>query len=285
MSKSEKRYTAHQQHLVEIGAARLVGTTALVSASEISGHTAGTAYEDMAMSELHGVLDGRLYRQHDVINKVLLDSPAALTAAERESLLGPPGQSRLLRRAPSAMEKWSHDNMFTYKQNDTADGVVLPVGAPLSNPTENDRLLLLDVKSHNSERSSQAPNIISSKKLYEAGFEAVAHAKKEKRAFLTFDMLYVFLSWEMQGGAMLCNKSEVISLFKTDPSSLRINWAAGGQIQFHPCDVDQSWNGTSVEWMMTYLGHRNLSRERYVSRSRDECKRDSMMLENLINAD
>lgn len=42
-------------------------------------------------------------------------------------------------------------------------------------------------------------------------------------------------------------------LFKANPDTLYINWSAALQIQFHVCDMDQSWEGTREEWARHYL--------------------------------
>ena len=283
MTREEKNYTGYQRHLVEATVDNLVGSRVAAPAGDVAGHAAGTVYEDLVFNAVSGVRSDGVFRQHEILNRVFLERESVTDPVERERLLGPPGQSRLLRRGVSSMEEWSRDNQFSYKQNDTADCVLIPVTAPIETPSDLDRLIMLDVKSHNSNRVSQAPNVISSKKLYEAGFDAVRDCRDNKRGELSFEMLYSFVSWEIDGRDMVCNKTETISLFRTDPGSLRINWAAGGQIQFHPWDVGQDWSGTSVEWMLSYLEHRNASRERNLNRTRDECRKDAKLLEELLS--
>ena len=254
VTREEKNYTGYQRHLVEATVDNLVGSRVAAPAGDVAGHAAGTVYEDLVFNAVSGVRSGGVFRQHEILNRVFLERESVTDPVERERLLGPPGQSRLLRRGVSSMEEWSRDNQFSYKQNDTADCVLIPVTAPIETPSDLDRLIMLDVKSHNS-----------------------------KRGELSFEMLYSFVSWEIDGRDMVCNKTETISLFRTDPGSLRINWAAGGQIQFHPWDVGQDWSGTSVEWMLSYLEHRNASRERNLNRTRDECRKDAKLLEELLS--
>lgn len=285
MPRTSKNYTGHQRHIVESGVQRLVGTRLPAPSGDISGHTAGSAYEDLAYENLKILLGERVMRQHELLNATLAENQLVYGQEARERLLGPHGQSRLLRRGASAMEEWDIDNQFSYKQNDTADCVVLPVKAPLSCPVDNDRLLLVDVKSHNASRASQAPNIISSKKLYEAGLLAVQDSRSSAMQDLSFDMLYIFFSWDMAGKYMVCSKVETLSLFKTDPASLRINWTAGGQIQFHPCDVSQDWEGSSVDWMTSYMRHRNASKRRHAEKLQEECSRDDLELCKALGLD
>jgi type II restriction enzyme len=285
VTREQKNYTGYQRHVVEETLNKLVGSRVAAPSGDVAGHAAGTVYEDLVFNAVSGVRSDGVFRQHEILNRVLLENESVTDPVERERLLGPPGQSRLLRRGVSSMEEWSSDNQFSYKQNDTADCVLIPVAASIQAPSDLDRLVMLDVKSHNSTRVSQAPNIISSKKLYEAGFDAVRACRESNREELSFEILYSFVSWELDGGDMVCNKTDTMSLFKTDPVSLRINWAAGGQIQFHPWDVGQEWSGTSVEWMVAYLEHRNASRERNLSRTRDECRKDAKLLEELLATD
>jgi len=44
-------------------------------------------------------------------------------------------------------------------------------------------------------------------------------------------------------------------LFKAPPEQLYINWAAAMQIQFHVCDLEQTFSGTMEEWTKSYLKH------------------------------
>ncbi len=49
--------------------------------------------------------------------------------------------------------------------------------------------------------------------------------------------------------------SHYISLFKTNPSELYINWAAAMQIQFHVANLEENFSGTVDEWAKEYLKH------------------------------
>ena len=42
-------------------------------------------------------------------------------------------------------------------------------------------------------------------------------------------------------------------LFKANPNTLYINWAAAMQIQFHVSELDQSFKGNLKEWAKEYL--------------------------------
>ncbi len=53
--------------------------------------------------------------------------------------------------------------------------------------------------------------------------------------------------------SLKCINSHHGNLFRANPHTLYINWAAGMQIQFHVCDLDQSWEGTRKEWAVEYL--------------------------------
>lgn len=58
-------------------------------------------------------------------------------------------------------------------------------------------------------------------------------------------------------------------LFKANPVTLYINWAAAMQIQFHVCDLDKSWQGTREEWARCYLKAFVASAEQRCEKMRD----------------
>ncbi len=52
---------------------------------------------------------------------------------------------------------------------------------------------------------------------------------------------------------LVCMSSCYKNLFKTDPGSLYINWAAALQIQFHVSSLKQDYMGTKEEWCKQFL--------------------------------
>ncbi len=60
-------------------------------------------------------------------------------------------------------------------------------------------------------------------------------------------------NWKEKGNSLTATKAFHGNLFKANPETLYINWAAAMQIQFHVCELDQSWNGTREEWTRHYL--------------------------------
>lgn len=47
----------------------------------------------------------------------------------------------------------------------------------------------------------------------------------------------------------------VKATFKANPQELYINWAAAMQIQFHVCDLDQTFTQSRKDWAKQYLQH------------------------------
>ncbi len=66
-------------------------------------------------------------------------------------------------------------------------------------------------------------------------------------------MDYIEIDWVEEGDKLLCVDAHHCDLFKSHPDKLYINWAAALQVQFHVCELDQSWTGTKRQWAKEYL--------------------------------
>ena len=101
-------------------------------------------------------------------------------------------------------------------------------------------------------KNAQVPNIISAYKLAQTCAYMI-----ENKEFDTISIDYVGVDWQedKQKGKLVCEGAQHVSLFSVTPDELYINWAAGLQIQFHPHNVDQSWEGSVEEWARAYLRH------------------------------
>lgn len=64
---------------------------------------------------------------------------------------------------------------------------------------------------------------------------------------------YIEIDWIEENDLLRCVDAHHGDLFKANPTTLYINWAAAMQIQFHVCDLDQSWKGTREEWARQYI--------------------------------
>ncbi|MDO5357205.1 MAG: HincII family type II restriction endonuclease, partial [Conchiformibius sp.] len=136
--------------------------------------------------------------------------------------------------------KWSQTNLFEEKQNDTADIVQIDNGV----------YELLDVKTRNISKKAQAPNIISAYKLAQ-----VCAKMLDNEEFDVFSINYLEVDWRLQNNQLICQDLHYSELFKANPASLYINWAAAMQIQFHVCDLDQNFTLSRKDWTKQYLYH------------------------------
>jgi type II restriction enzyme len=106
------------------------------------------------------------------------------------------------------------------------------------------------VKTRNISKTAQAPNIISAYKL--AQLCAIMLDNKE---FNDLSINYFEVDWILENDRLVCKDAHFVSLFKSIPENLYINWAAAMQVQFHVCNLDQNFIGTIEEWAKTYLKH------------------------------
>ncbi|MCO5279831.1 MAG: HincII family type II restriction endonuclease [Chitinophagales bacterium] len=146
----------------------------------------------------------------------------------------------LLSRGKNATDKWSIENPFDEKQNDTADILVV----------KDNFYEIIDIKTRNVSISAQPPNIISAFKLAQ-----VCAKMLDNKEFDNFTINYFEIDWLLDNDKLVCNHTHFACLFKAQPNDLYINWAAAMQIQFHVSDLDQSFNGTMKSWAKLYLKH------------------------------
>ena len=107
---------------------------------------------------------------------------------------------------------------------------------------------LIDVKTRNRGKTAMAPNIISAYKLARMCALMIDNEENEN-----INIDYIEMDWIEDGANLKCTDAHHGDLFKANPEKLYINWAAAMQIQFHVCDLDQSWKGTREEWARYYL--------------------------------
>lgn len=120
---------------------------------------------------------------------------------------------------------------------------------------------------HVVNKNPQTPNIISAYKL--------AHTCKymiENKEYDTISIDYIGVDRreDETHEKLVCEGAQHASLFKVNPDELYINWSAGLQIQFHPHNVDQSWEGNLEEWAHAYLRHFVASAQRRCDSMREK---------------
>ena len=132
------------------------------------------------------------------------------------------------------------NNPFDEKQNDTADILVV----------KNNLYEIIDIKTRNLSKSAQPPNIISAYKLAQVCAKMI-----DNEEFDSFTINYFEVDWELEKEKLVCKNAHFANLFKCKPDNLYINWAAAMQLQFHVCDLDQTFEGNMEDWAKTYLKH------------------------------
>ena len=206
----------------------------------LSGHAAGEPFDKSVYRELSEMHPGKIFRQYEYLNALYLKNSDKIGFEARSKLFDSPTVLFLLSRGKGATDRWTPTSLFDEKQNDTAD--ILAV--------DGSRFNIIDVKTRNLDKKAQPPNIISSYKLAQLCAVMLDNAEYDS---LTID--YVEVDWRLKGGNLVCEDACHANLFKADPSTLYINWAAALQIQFHVGECDQTFTGTYEEWARAYIKH------------------------------
>lgn len=206
----------------------------------LSGHVAGEPFDKKAYELIKTQFPENTFRQFEYLNYLFSNHLDKTTCEARESLFKSPTMLFLLTRGKNATDKWSIENPFEEKQNDTADILV----------NIDDVFELIDIKTRNLDKDAQPPNIISAYKLAQTCAKML-----DNEEFDTFDINYFQVDWKLEGNNMVCKNAHLAELFKSNPSNLYINWAAAMQIQFHVNDLDQSYTSSKKQWAKDYLKH------------------------------
>jgi len=206
----------------------------------LSGHAAGEPFDKHCYLVIKKQYPKNTFRQYEYLNFLYSKNLSAIGYKEREQLFNSPTVMFLLNRGKNAIDKWSIENPFDEKQNDTADILVVKDGF----------YEIIDIKTRNISKSAQAPNIISAYKL------ALLCAKMiDNNDFNTFNLNYIEIDWLLKNEKLVCQDTHYINLFKSDPQYLYINWSAAMQIQFHICDLNQNYKKSKKQWAKDYIKH------------------------------
>lgn len=224
----------------EINKALVGKTVPKPTSGTLSGHAAGEPFEKLVYQFIKHKLPDYTYKQYEYLNDLYQKNPTVIGHKARMALFDSPTLLFLLSRGKDATNKWSIENPFEEKQNDTADILLV----------KNGFYELLDVKTRNVSKSAQSPNIISAYKLAQTCAKMI-----DNEEYDLFDINYLEIDWVLEKNELLCRATYFAELFKSIPSNLYINWAAAMQIQFHVCDLEQNFTGTKEEWARAYLKH------------------------------
>ena len=206
----------------------------------LSGHAAGEPFDKHVNELLKKKYPGKVFRQYEYLNYLFTKNPDAVGVEARNALFKSPTLMFLLSRGKNATDKWSIDNPFEEKQNDTADILVV----------DNGFYEIIDIKTRNLSKKAQPPNIISAFKLAQTCAKMT-----DNNEFDTFDINYIEIDWELRNNELVCVHVHHKQLFSSNPSELYINWAAAMQIQFHVSDLNQDFKGSREDWAREYLKH------------------------------
>lgn len=204
----------------------------------LSGHAAGEPFEKSVYHKLKRLYPDKIFKQYEYLNDLYLRNPHNITAEQRRSLFDSPVVLFLLSRGDAATSKWNPANIFEEKQNDTADILY----------NDGKFFELIDVKTRNISKDAQAPNIISAYKLAKA-----CAVMLDNEDFDSVNLNYIEVDWIDAGEVLKCVTAHYAELFRCTPATLYINWAAAMQIQFHVCNLDQTFEGSRREWAKEYL--------------------------------
>ena len=206
----------------------------------LSGHAAGEPFDKQVYSVIKKQFPKNTFRQYEYLNDLYSKNPDIIGFDARQELFNSPTVLFLLSRGKNATDKWSIDNPFEEKQNDTADILVVK-----------DKFYeLIDIKTRNISKSAQSPNIISAYKLAQLCAKML-----DNKEFDNFTINYFEIDWSLESDKLICKDAHLGCLFNANPADLYINWAAAMQIQFHVCDLDQTFKGTREQWAKEYLNH------------------------------
>lgn len=206
----------------------------------LSGHSAGEPFDKHVYNEIKKQLPNNTFRQYEYLNDLYTQNSDIIGYEAREKLFKSPSVHFLLARGKDVTNKWSSDNPFDEKQNDTADILVV----------KDNFYEIIDIKTRNLSKSAQPPNIISAFKLAQVCAKMI-----DNKEFDNFTIIYFEINWQLEENKLVCKDAHFASLFRCNPSNLYINWAAAMQLQFHVCDLDQDFKGNQQEWAVAYLKH------------------------------
>ena len=224
--------------LIEAMRGRSVERPNKASNGTLAGHAAGEPFEKLTYQILKQMFPDKIFKQYEYLNDLYLTHPRHISVRQKKDLFDSPVAFFLLSRSDAATRMWNPQNVFEEKQDDTADILY----------HEDGRFDIIDVKTRNTSKAAMAPNIISAYKLAQA-----CALMLDNEDFDSIDIHYFEVGWEEKDDRLLCLNAHCRDLFKSEPGSLYINWAAAMQIQFHVSDLDQSFQGTKKDWVRAYI--------------------------------
>lgn len=226
---------------------------------QLSGHNSGEPFSE----EIYKFLkknSKKIYKQYEYLNNVLKKNIHYQTLDDRKKLFKGPFNKLMIYKKEATIKKWSINNLISEKQDDTADILYI------DNKTNG----IIDVKTRNLNKKGQAPNIISCEKLAIFCKNLIKEENYEK-----IEINYIGIDWDLKKNEMISNKINVVDLFKINPETIYINWAAALQIQFHIDKVDQTYKKNKKQWAKDFT-------KKYVSSYKNRQKKQDEKMKPFI---
>ncbi|MBP6410445.1 MAG: HincII family type II restriction endonuclease, partial [Pseudarcicella sp.] len=110
----------------------------------LSGHAAGEPFDKHVYNEIKKQFPENTFRQYEFLNDLYTQNSDIIGYEAREKLFKSPSVHFLLARGKEVTNKWSSENLFDEKQNDTADILVV----------KNDFYEIIDIKTRNLSKSA-----------------------------------------------------------------------------------------------------------------------------------
>lgn len=192
----------------------------------LSGYAAGEPFDKHVYNEIKKHFPNETFRQHEYLNDLYSKNPNTIGEEARKDLFNSPTVRFLLSRGKNPTNKWSIENPFEEKQNDTADILVV----------KDNFYEIIDIKTRNISKSAQPQNIISAYKLAHLCATMI-----DNNEFDNFSITYFEIDLNLIDNSLVCQDAHFANLFNSNPKSLYINWAAAIQIQFHVCDLKKDF--------------------------------------------
>lgn len=207
---------------------------------QLSGHSVGTPIENTVYDEFRLIHKENSYKQYEFLNAMFSSKISKNLAQDTQKVFENKPACFLLLRGESAMKKFSLDNPFTEKQNDTADIIYF----------NGDTVVFIDVKSKNLNKTAQPPNIISGYKLAK-----LCDIMLNEENFESVRIFYIVISWNTTENHIKFKDISTIDLFKCQPSDLYINFTAGTQIQVDFTKMTTNYALDTRAWCLDYIRH------------------------------
>ena len=197
---------------------------------EAYGHTAGIPTEDWAKTRLEA--EFTIYYPNEILLEIF-----KLFKNEKDikNFLETVWWSKLLFTNQQLVDFLNEKEVKRWQQ-EGAD-LVLFYGKTIAEDSE--KVILINVKAHNSLKESRPPNIMSAQRLLEF-FNYTLLKSDSKRRLEQMELLFLGVDYTTAGDQATVNNIHIKDLFKLDVTEIpQINFDAAIQIQWHVKDMKE----------------------------------------------